>query len=150
VKKNLDTTGKMLANQIPQGIHLAKNSTGFKQMKRGDALKCKVWFRTESGVVSEAGLVCWPDWNMVYCLSNDSNNFEFDECSCRGLGSIFRIPRPVLIANYNKYMGGVDLADMRGLHCNLTRMGQSWWWLKLFSICLTLELQLHWFCMTNH
>jgi len=73
---------------------------------------------------------------MVYCLSNDSNNFEFDECSRRGLGGIIRIPRPVLIANYNKYMGGVDLADMRRLHCNSTIMGQNRWWLKLFFYLL--------------
>ena len=29
-------------------------------------------------------------------------------------------------------MGGVDLADMRRLHCNSTLMGQNRWWLKLF------------------
>jgi hypothetical protein len=29
-------------------------------------------------------------------------------------------------------MGGVDLADKRGLHCNSTIMGQNCWWLKLF------------------
>jgi hypothetical protein len=29
-------------------------------------------------------------------------------------------------------MGGVDLADMRHLHCNSTIMGQNRWWLKLF------------------
>jgi hypothetical protein len=52
---------------------------------------------------------------MVYCLSNNSNNFELDECSCRGLGGIIWIPQPILIANYNKYMGGADLADMRRL-----------------------------------
>jgi hypothetical protein len=56
-----------------EGIRLAKSSTGFKQLKRGDALKCKVCFRTESSEASEAGLVCWHDWNMVYCLSDDSN-----------------------------------------------------------------------------
>jgi hypothetical protein len=55
---------------------------------------------------------------MVYCLSNDTNNFEFDECSERGIGGILRIPCPLSIANYSKYMGGVDLADMGGLHCN--------------------------------
>jgi hypothetical protein len=87
-EKNLYITRTMLANHIPQGIWLAKNSTAFKQLKRGDALKCKVCLRTESGEASEAGLVCWRDWNMVYCLSNDSNNFQFDECSHRGLGGI--------------------------------------------------------------
>jgi hypothetical protein len=131
-EKNLYITGTMRANPIPMGIRIAKTSTQFKQMSRGDAVKCKVRFRTAGGQASEAGLVCWRDRNMVYCLSNDSNNSEFDECSCRGLGGIIRIPRPISIANYNKYMGDVDLADMRRLHCNSTRMGQNRWWLKHF------------------
>jgi Transposase IS4 len=139
-----------LANRIPQGIrHVARTSQTFKQMKRGDALKCRVWFRTKSGQESQAGLVCWRDWNMVSCLSKDSINFEFDECSHRGLGGIIWIPRPVSLANYNKYMGGVDFADMRRLHCNSTIKGQNRWWLKLFSICLILELQMHWLCSMN-
>jgi hypothetical protein len=53
-----------------------------------------------------------------------------------GLGGIIRIPRPVSIVNFNKYMGGVDLADMRRLHCNSTTMGQNRWWLKFFFYLL--------------
>jgi hypothetical protein len=49
---------------------------------------------------------------------------------------IIRIPRPLSITNYNKYMGGVDLADMRKLHCNSTIMCQNCWWLKLFFYLL--------------
>ena len=73
---------------------------------------------------------------MVYCLSNDANNFEFDECSRRGQGGIIRIPRPISIGEYNKFMGGVDLADMRRLQCNSTIMCQNRWWLKLFFYLL--------------
>jgi hypothetical protein len=134
--RNLYITGTMLANRIPLAIRTAKTSTTFKNMKRGDAIKCRVTFRTEKGATSHAGLVCWRDRNMVYCLSNDTNNFEFDECSRRGIGGIIRIPRPLSIANYNKYMGGVDLADMRRLHCNSTIMCQKRWWLKLFFYLL--------------
>ena len=52
--------------------------------------------------------------------------------------SLIRPPTniPRLIAEYNKYMGGVDLADMRRLHCNSTIMGQNRWWLKLFFYLL--------------
>ena len=100
--KNLYLTGTMLANRIPQAIWIAKTSIAFRNMKRGDALKCRVQFRTKTGATSQAGLVCWRDRNMVYCLSNDTNNFEFDECSRRGQGGIIRIPRPISIANYNK------------------------------------------------
>ena len=105
-------------------------------MKRGDAVKCRVRFRMTSGKEDHVGLVCWRDRDIVYCLSNDTNNFEFDKCTRRGNGGIIRIPRPISIANYNKYMGGVDLTDMRRLHCNLTIMGQNHWWLKLFFYLL--------------
>jgi hypothetical protein len=64
---------------------------------------------------------------MAYCLSNDTNNFEFDKFSRRGIGGIIRIPRTLSRANYNKYMGGANLADMRQLHCkNSTIMCQNW------------------------
>jgi Transposase IS4 len=111
-------TGTVLANRIPLLIRTAKTSSTFKKMNRGDAIKCRLTYTTKKRATSYAGLVCWRDRNMVYCLSNDTNNFEFDECSCRGIGGIFRIPRPLSIANYNKYMGSVNLAEMRQLHCN--------------------------------
>jgi hypothetical protein len=148
-EKDLYLTGTMLANRIPLGIRVPKTSRRFKQMQQGDAIKCRVRFRTRSGEEGQARLVCWRDRNMVYCLSNDSNNHDFDQCSRRGLGGIIRIPRPLSIANYNKYMGGVDLADMRRLHCNSTIMGQKRWWLKLFFICSMWEPQMHSFCTTS-
>jgi hypothetical protein len=129
--RNLYLTGTMLANRISLSIRTANTSATFKNMNRGNAIKCWLTCRTEKGATFHAGLVCWRDRNMVYCLSNDTNNFEFDKCSRRGIGGTIKIPRPLSIANYNKYMGGVDLADMRRLHCNSTIMGQNRWWLKL-------------------
>jgi hypothetical protein len=123
--QNLHLTGTMLANRIPLGIQTAKTSFTFKKMNHGDAMKCRFTFKTEKGATCQAGLVCWQDRNMVYCLSNNVNNFEFDKCSQRGISGIIRIPHPLSIANYNKYMGGVDLANMRGLHCNSTIMCQN-------------------------
>jgi hypothetical protein len=134
--RNLYITGTMLAKRIPLAIRTAKTSATFTKMNPGDALKCRVTFRTEQGATSHAGLVCWRDWNMVYCLSNNTNNFEFDKCSHRGISGIIKIPGPLSIANYNKYMGGVDLADMHCLHCNSTIMCQKRWWLKLFFYLL--------------
>ena len=105
-------------------------------MNRGGVVKCQLKFKTASGETSHAGLVCWRDRNMVYCLSNAINNFEVNECSRRGNGGIIWIPHPLPISNYNKYMGGVDLVDMHWLHCNLTIMCQNRWWLKLFFYLL--------------
>jgi hypothetical protein len=127
----------MMANRVPLAVRIAKTSATFRGMKRGDAVKARFKFKsTNNGETLHAGLVMWRDRNIVYCLSNDTNNFEFDECTRRGMGGLIRIPRPLSIANYNKYMGGVDLADMRRLHCNSTIMGQNRWWLKLFFYLL--------------
>jgi hypothetical protein len=135
-EKNLYVTGTMLQNRVPPGVRIQKSSPAFRNMKRGDASKCRVRFRLADGREAEAGLVCWKDRNIVYCLSNDENNWEFDECNRRGEGGIIQIPRPISIRHYNQYMGGVDLADMRRLHCNSTIMGQNRWWLKLFFYLL--------------
>jgi hypothetical protein len=87
-------------------------------MKRGDAKEFKIQFRLNNGGEAEAGLVCWRDRQLMYCLSLDSNNFKFDHCNRRGEGGIMSLQQPISIAHYNQYMGGVDLADMRRLHCN--------------------------------
>jgi Transposase IS4 len=80
-EKNLYVTGTVLANRIPLGIRIPKTSKTFKQMKRGDSVKCKVSFRKQNGEEGEAGLVCWRDRNIVYCLSNDTDNNTFDNCT---------------------------------------------------------------------
>jgi Transposase IS4 len=135
-ERNLYITGTMLVNRIPKHLRIAKKSDIGKQMNRGDAVQCKLQYKIGNEQTLEAGLVCWMDRNIVYCLTNDTNNYEFDECRRRGMGGIMRIARPIAISNYNKYMGGVDLADMRRLHCNSTIMGQNRWWLKLFFYLL--------------
>jgi len=105
-------------------------------MKRGDVKKGIITMVDGGQPLGEAGLVCWRDRNIVYCISNNTNNHETDVATRRGDGGIIRIPRPTLIANYNKYMGGVDVTDMRRLHCNSSLMGQNRWWLKLFFYLL--------------
>ena len=126
-----------MANRLPASIKVDKKSATYRAMKRGDSIRSKFIFRKEDGTVAEAGLVGWRDRNMVYCLSNNANNFEVDQCHQRGDSGIVQLTRPVSsIAEYNIYMGGVDLADMRRLHCDSTLMGQKRWWLKLFFYLL--------------
>ena len=93
-----------------------------------------------------AGLVCWKDRDIVYCLSNECNTKETDVCRRRSKEGLLTIAQPKMISEYSCYMGGVDLADMQHLHCNSTIMGQNRWWLKLFFICWMLERQTHLCC----
>jgi Transposase IS4 len=76
---------------------------------------------------------------MVYCLSNSFGTDNFDSCKRRSSTGLLRLNRPSVIGEYNRYMGGVDLADLRRLHCNSTIMGQHRWWLKLFFYLLDVE-----------
>ena len=131
-EKDLYVTGTLLANRIPLNIRIPKASQKFRSMNRGDAVRSKFIFYKADGTESTVGLVGWKDGTMVYCMSNDTNNFEFDECCWRGDNGIIRIPRPIAIANYNKFMGGVDLADMIRLSCDSTIMYTHRWWLKPF------------------
>jgi hypothetical protein len=147
-ERRLYITGTMLATRVPQSIRLTKTSAQYKGMKRGDAVKYRLRYDVGNNQCM-AGLVAWRDRNIVYCLSNDSNNFDFDECKRRGDGGIISLPRPVSIANYNRYMGGVDLADMQRLQCSLTIMGQNQWWLKFFFTYWMLAHQTRWFCTMN-
>ncbi len=131
-KMKLFVTGTCMRNRIPKELVIAKSSVIYKLMNRGDYKQHKYSYVTENNVIKNYGLVCWKDRDIVYCLTNS--------IATTGTGSCFRgsnkgcicIERPNVIGEYNKYMGGVDLADQRRLHCNSTIMGQHRWWLKLF------------------
>ena len=127
-----------------------KKSAVYRAMKRGDFLKSKFMFMTADGGEAAAGLVSWRDGNMVYCLSNDCNNFESDECRQRVDGGIWTVPRPITIARYNKSMGGVDLADQKRMQCSSMIMGIDPWWLKLFFTCSMSVRETPWFCIMNN
>jgi Transposase IS4 len=132
----LYTTGTVLSNRLPKQLTIAKNSKEFKALNRGDSICHTFIYKTLSGAKKRAGLVAWKDRNMVYCLTNDTSTVESGECKRRSQGGIITLKRPEVISKYNQYMGGVDVADMRRLHCNSTIMGQNRWWLKLFFYLL--------------
>ena len=141
-ERDIYVTGTVMSNRIPKAVRIAKSSAEFKAMNRGDKKIFRLKMCHTDGKeyddkkYSYAGLVCWRDRNMVYCLSNDTCNYQVDQCKRRSQGGLINIPRPISIGKYNQYMGGVDLADMRRLHCNSTIMGQNRWWLKLFFYLL--------------
>jgi Transposase IS4 len=81
-------------------------------------------------------LVCWKDKDIVYCLTSSIGTDATGVAYKRVSGGCVCIQRPKVIEMYNQYMGGVDLADQRRLHCNSSIMGGHWWWLKLFFYLL--------------
>jgi hypothetical protein len=111
----LKMTGTVMGNRLPIRIQIPKNSKKFKEMECGDVEIFKLVYGNSSGSDQTAGLVAWKDSSIMYCLSNECDDFTMDTCRrCSANGPI-TLPRPSVIANYNNYMGGVDLADMRRL-----------------------------------
>ena len=86
-------------------------------MNRGESKHHLFSYADKNGKKCEAGLVCWKDRNIVYCLTNDFNTETEDDCMQRSQDGLIQ-----LIGKYNKYRGGVDVADMRRLQCNRTRV----------------------------
>jgi DNA polymerase III epsilon subunit-like protein len=132
----LFVTGTILSNRIPKSITIAKSSKTFKEMQRGDVVKHIFHYRDNNQQEQKAGLVLWKDRNIVYSITNDTTTSTMDTCMRRGQGGLIEVQRPTVISKYNTYMGGVDVADMRRLHCCSTIMGQNRWWLKLFYYLL--------------
>ena len=129
------TTGTLMKNHIPKELTIPKTTKRFKEMNRGDMTHHLYQYRSK-GKMCRAGLVCWKDRDIVYCISNETGTVDGDKCTRRSREGLIELNRPQSIAEYNTYMGGVDLADMRRLHCNSTIMGQHRWWLKLFFYLL--------------
>ena len=128
-------TGTLMKNRIPKELTIAKTSKEFKQMSRGD-YRYHLYNYELKGKTEQAGLVCWKDRDVVYCITNSTTTVDSDKCFRRSQDGLLEIGRPMVISEYNKYMGGVDLADMKRLHCNSTIMGQNRWWLKIFFYLL--------------
>jgi DNA polymerase III epsilon subunit-like protein len=130
----LYTTGTVMSNRIPR--HISVKAKDFRTLPRGGTIHHVFNYTTKNGDKKQAGLVAWKDRKMVYCMTNDCSIGPMDQCRRRSGGGIISIPRPQVISKYNEFMGGVDLADARRLHCNSTVMGQNRWWLKLFFYLL--------------
>jgi hypothetical protein len=135
-KMDLFITGTCMTNRVPKELQIANSSRECKNMNRGDHCFHKYTYIDSNNMVREYGLTVWKDSKMVYLLSNTWNNNEVTTCKRRSNNGLQTITRPVVVEKYNTYMGGVDVADQRRLHCNSTIMGQNRWWLKLFFYLL--------------
>jgi len=105
-------------------------------MKRGEHISHTLNYKRKDNQKRSAGLVAWKDKDIVYALSSESGTIDTDTCRRRTKDGVVTLSRPMMISRYNQYMGGVDVADMKRLHCNSTIMGQNRWWLKLFFYLL--------------
>ena len=75
---NLYVTGTLMRNRIPSELTIGKTTKKFKEMQQGDYVSHR--FSYISGAEKMAGLVCWKDRDIVYCLSNECDTKETDIC----------------------------------------------------------------------
>ena len=71
-------------------------------------------------------------------LTTDSDCSVMESCKRRNkrVGGAIEMSRPLPIGDYNKHMGGVDMADMKRLHCETRVHGPHRWWVRLFFHCI--------------
>ena len=135
-KMNLYVTGTCMKNRLPKELVITKSTREFKDMNRGDYKMHKYTYEMDNGSIKNYGLVAWKDRDIVYCLTNVTPTVGTGSCYRRSTGGRILLERPNVIEEYNRYMGGVDIADQRRLHSNCTIMGQHRWWLKLLFYLL--------------
>ena len=140
--KELDTlflfvTGTCMKNRLPIALRFGrKSSAEWKRLTRGESVRHVYQYKDSKDTIKRYGLVCWKDRDIVYALTNCVSTEKYGVCYRRTSQGRICIERPKLIEEYNEFMGGVDLADMRRLGCNSTIMGLHRWWLKFFFYLL--------------
>jgi Transposase IS4 len=133
-KMDLHITGTCMQNLVNRELTITKRAA--RDMERGSHHQHLYTYETENGEIKHCGLVVWKDKEPVYCLTNDYNTHKIGTCTQRSDHGLLEMPRPKVIARYNTFMGGVDLADKQQLFCNSTIMGLNRWWLKAFFYLL--------------
>ena len=76
------TTGTLMKNRIPKELTIPKSTKQFKEMIRGDMIHHLYQYRSK-GKMCRAGLVCWKDCDIVYCISNETGTVDGDKCTQR-------------------------------------------------------------------
>lgn len=91
-----------------------------KQLSRGE----NDWRQTPDGLL----FTKWKDQKGIHFLSNYHNPNEITSVNRRQRdGSMNVVPCPSVVKDYNKFMGGVDKADMLKSLYEISRKSKKWW-----------------------
>lgn len=114
-------TGTIRDNRIPKDCPLP-NKAMMKKMVRGTAVAA---IEKEDGI-----LVCkWVDNNVVSVASTANGLQPTTRIKrfCRKSRKNISVPQPMLIHQYNKYMGGTDRMDEDIGQRRISIRGKKWW-----------------------
>ena len=81
--------------------------------------------------------IVWQDTKSVTLLTNVGNSeVSKKQIRCKKSSSgFFDVMKPNCVEDYNKNMGGTDLADQCFQYYNHTHRSLKWW-KRVFSVCL--------------
>lgn len=85
-------------------------------------------------------IVQWVDNKVVTLVSNYAAAEPFDDCKRydRKMKEKIDVPRPFIIQEYNRFMGGVDLSDMlRSMYSKSLRCRRWYMYVFLYSLHLS-------------
>ena len=113
-KKKLYNTGTLMANRIAKELRwIAKVS---RKKERGEFDHHLYQYKDDSGKIENIGLVIWKDRKPVYVLTSECSTVEVDVCIRRSKQGLLHIDQPISVAQYTKYIGGVDVSDQKRPH----------------------------------
>jgi len=128
-------TGTIRDNRIPKSCPISKNSMS---KERGEY---KSTISREDGLI----VVRWVD-NSVVSMSSNCHGTE-PVSTVRRFSQqqkkFIQVPRPAIIANYNKHMGGVDRMDEDIARYRVGIRGKKWWW-PIFTWLLDVAINNAW------
>jgi len=130
-ERGLFVNGTIMGNRVPTIVRMTAESV--KNKSHGYTQNHTYVWQDSRGTLQKVGLCCWKDKKPVLILTNCGDCVGTEECRRRSKDSIIVLQRPNAIGYYNKFMGGVDLKDMRTMKCPITLIGQYHWWIHLYG-----------------
>eukprot|EP01006_Ploeotia_vitrea_P057568 TRINITY_DN68190_c3_g3_i2.p1 TRINITY_DN68190_c3_g3~~TRINITY_DN68190_c3_g3_i2.p1 ORF type:complete len:622 (-),score=233.75 TRINITY_DN68190_c3_g3_i2:462-2219(-) len=135
LRRGLYMTGTIDSRRIKCAAARLTKKVG-KQRGRGFIQRSTLTYTdNETKKQHKLGVVAWMDSKPVHLLTSAGNTTAVESCRRRSKsapGGVIEIDRPVLVAEYNKHMGGVDVADARRMHLETRVHGLRRWWIRLF------------------
>ena len=119
-----------MSNRVTKEVLWTKKEA--REKVRGEYVKHCYKYIDDEGMEKTIGLVIWKDRQPVYILTSECNTSLVDKCVRRSKGGLLYIDRPIAVAQYNQFMGGVDVADMKRLFCESRVHGLNRWWIRIF------------------
>ena len=135
--RGYSATGTVRDNRLPRGCLLTSKKDMSKK-KRGshESLLCR-----EEGIM----VARWLDNSVVTVASTGHGVFPLSNVQrfSQAEKKIVTVPRPLVVGEYNKYMGGTDRMDENIAMYRIGIRGKKWWW-PLFTWLLDAAIHNAW------